>query len=336
MMATTEFQKALSRISNMTESLDTTALYGLSNARRADAALFAERWPAVPVERRREIMAELGALSNESFEVEFTPLYRAALDDADAEVRAQAIQNLWEDDDPVLAPRYITLLAHDESSTVRAAAANALGKYMYLAEMEELAPELTVDIRQALLTAVRNPLETTDVRRYAVESLAFLGDDEVRGVIEDAYNSTDENMQASAVRGMGRSLDPYWSGLVLMELSNSAPRVRQEAVWSSGELELKQAVPTLIDMLEEPNRDLLIMIIQSLGRIGGPIARQALELVAESEDEEIAEEAEDALSELLFNEGEDWLEYEFNAAALDEADDSGMDDLDLAWDYDEE
>ncbi len=335
-MATTEFEKALGQVSNMIGALDPTALYGLSNARRGDAALFAERWPTIPVERRREIMAQLGALSNESFEVEFTPLFRAALDDTDVEVRTQAIHNLWEDDDPVLAPRYVDLLAHDTSPTVRAAAANALGKYMYLAEMEELAPELTVDIRQALLTAFRNLQEVTDVRRYAVESLAFLGDDEVRGVIEDAYNSASERMQASAVRGMGRSLDPYWSGLVLMELSNSAPQVRQEAVWASGELELKQAVPTLVDMLEEPNRDLLIGVIQSLGRIGGPVARQALELVAESEDEEIAEEAEDALSELLFNEGEDWLEYEFNATALDESDDSGMDDLDLAWDYDEE
>ena len=92
----------------------------------------------------------------------------------------------------------------------------------------------------------------------------------------------------------------------------------------------------MVDMLEEPNRDLLIGVVQSLGRIGGPIARQALELVAESEDEEIAEEAEDALSELLFNEGEDWLEYEFNATALAEPDDSGMEDLDLTWDYDED
>lgn len=335
-MATTEFEKALGRVSNMTAALDTTALYGLSNARRADVALFVERWPTIPVERRREIMTELGALSNESFEVEFTPLYRVALDDEDAEVRALGIHNLWEDDDPVLAPHYVKILSGDESPSVRAAAASALGKYMYLAEMEELAPELTGDIRQALLSAFRNPQETNDVRRHAVESLAFLNDDEVRGVIEDAYNSTSEKMQASAVRGMGRSLDPYWTGLVLMELSNTAPQVRQEAIWASGELELKQAVPPLIDMLEESNRDLIITVIQSLGRIGGPVARQALELVAESEDEAIVEEAEDALSELLFNEGEDWLEYEFNAATLDEADDSGVDDLDLAWDYDED
>ncbi|MFN8472415.1 MAG: HEAT repeat domain-containing protein [Anaerolineae bacterium] len=335
-MATTEFQKALTRVSDVSGPLDTSALFGLSNARRADTALFVERWPTIPVERRRAIMAELGALGNESFEVEFTPLYRVALDDADAEVRARAIENLWEDDDPVLAPHYVNLLTHDSEPIVRSAAANALGKYMYLAEMEELGPELTAEIRQALLDAFRNPQEVSDVRRYAVESLAFLGDDEVRGVIEDAYNTPSEQMQASAVRGMGRSLDPYWSGLVLMELQNTDPRVRQEAIWASGELELKQAVPTLVDMLEEPNRDLLIGVIQSLGRIGGPIARQALELVAESEDEEIAEEAEDALSELLFNEGEDWLEYEFNSAALSEADDSGMDDLDLTWDYDED
>ncbi|MFN8485250.1 MAG: HEAT repeat domain-containing protein [Anaerolineae bacterium] len=335
-MATTEFEKALRRVSDLSGPLDTMALFGLSNARRGDVALFGEHWPTIPVERRREIMADLGALSAESFEVEFTPLFRVALDDTDAEVRAKAIENLWEDDDPVLAPRYVSLLGHDDSPAVRGAAANALGKYMYLAEMEELDPKLAADIRQALLESVRNPLEITDVRRYAVESLAFLGDDEVRGVIEDAYNTSSEQMQASAMRGMGRSLDPYWSGLVLMELSNADPRIRQEAIWASGELELKQAVPTLVDMLEEPNRDLLIGVIQSLGRIGGPIARQALELVAESEDEEIAEEAEDALSELLFNEGEDWLEYEFNATALAEPDDSGMEDLDLTWDYDED
>ncbi len=335
-MTTTAFATTLEGLADASQPLKLGDLNGLSNARRADVQLFAERWPTIPVQRRREIVRGMGDLIAASFEVEFTPLSRVALSDPDVEVRATAIENLWESEAEDLIQPYLTFLSQDEGVSVRAAAAGALGKYMFLAEMEELDEAQAALVRRSLLTTIRDPREDIEVRRRAIESIGFLGDEEVRAVIEDAYNSPDDVMQASAVTAMGRSLDQYWSGMVLLELANPNPRVRLEAVLASGELELRQAVPALVDLLEEPNRAILLATLHALGQIGGPVARQALEMMAESDDEEIAQEAEDALAELQFGSGDDWLVYDLNAASLDpdsgdfgdsDADDE-MDELD--------
>ena len=333
-MSKTSFASTLDHLADSSALFKLADLNGLSNARRADTQLFAERWPGIAVERRREIVRGMGELSEDNFEVEFTPLYRVAMHDADPQVRAAAIDNLWESEDTALIEPYLKFMTQDEASEVRGAAAKALGKYMLLAEMEELDEEQAASVRQALLTTSRNPVEDLEVRRRAIESLGYLSDDEIRAVIEDAYNAPSEKLQASALSAMGRSLDQYWSGTILMELSNTNPEVRLEAVRASGELELKRAVPALVDLLEDPNRPVLLETIHALGQIGGPVARQALEMMAESEDEEVVEWAEDALAELEFSSGEDWLVYDFNARQADDAEpgEPGADDDELDLD----
>lgn len=340
-MTTPTFSTALAQVADIQQPLKTLDVNGLSNARRPDVQLFTETWPGISVERRREIMKRMGELIAESFEVEFTPLNRVALKDADDEVRATAINNLWESEDEDLIDPYLKFLTEDRSVLVRAAAAGALGKYMFLAEMEELEEDVAATVRQALLATIRRPTEDLTVRCRAVESIGFLSDDEVRSVVEDAYNSSSEKMQASALFAMGRSLDQYWSGTVIMEIHNVNPEVRLEAVRASGELELKQAAPLLVDLLEDPNRTVLLEAIYALGQIGGPIAQRALELMVDSEDEEIAQQAEDALAELQFGSGDDWLVYDLNANAadddfgdfeLEEGDEINLDDdFDILW-----
>ncbi len=335
------FDTALSRVADTNQPLDLAALNGLSNARKPDAARFAALWPTIPVERRRELMKALGALSMESFEVEFTPLYRAALHDSDAVVRVSAINNLWESESEEFIPPFLQFLTTDADTEVRAAAATGLGKYMFLAEMEELDEEPAERVREALLATIRSKTEDELVRRRAIEAISFLDGDEVRAIIENAYNDPSEEMQASAVFAMGRNLDPYWSGTVLLELQNANPRIRQQAAWASGELELKQAVPLLVPLLDDKDRDVLLNTVHALGQIGGPVAQRALELVADSDDEELAETATDALDELIFQSGDaDWLEVDFNAAALGEDEDDEFlegdeddeeDEFDILW-----
>jgi hypothetical protein len=64
------------------------------------------------------------------------------------------------------------------------------------------------------------------------------------------------------------------------------------------------------------------MAIWALGRIGGPVAREALELCLESEVEPIALAAEEALDELnLFSDS-------FDLFGFDDDDDDDWDDFD--------
>lgn len=305
----TSFEQTLGEIANPAFSVTTSRLHSLSGPSRAQMVLFAQRWPTIDVERRRHIVQAMSELAEASFQVDFRPIFRFCLDDDDLEIRAMAIDGLWEDDDQALIALLVHLMEDDLSTLVRSRAAVALGKYVLLAEMDGLTPGRSRFLRKALLQVIRNPGEDVEVRRRAVESIAYFGDEEVRDIIEGAYYSAEGKMQVSAVFAMGRSMDPYWSGTVLLELQNPNAEMRFEAARANGELGNSRAVPILIELLEDPDREIQEVSIWALGQIGGTDARHALEAVAESEDEELAAAAEDALAELEFAEGELDLDF---------------------------
>lgn len=298
------FQEILEEISNPAAPISIARLHSLSGLSRAQMANFAQRWPQIDAPRRRRIIRALSDLAEDSFQVDFRPIFRFCLEDDDVEVRACAIDGLWEDEDQALIAPFVQMMEDDVSSLVRSRAAAALGKYVLLAEMEELSEGQSQFLRSALLRVIRNPNEDLEVRRRAVESIAYFGDEEVRTIIENAYYDPDEKMQISAVFAMGRSADPYWSGTVLLELASPNPEMRFEAARASGELGNRRAVPALINLIHDPDREVQESAIWALGQIGGAEARRALEEAIESEDEELSAAAEDALAELQFAEGD--------------------------------
>lgn len=297
------FEEILRRVGDSRKPLSVSQLYGLSGATPAEMAVFARRWPQIEVERRRRIIRSLVEIAEASFEVDFDPIFRHCLTDEDDQVRAQAIDGLWEDEDTALIEPLVRLLRGDPSALVRASAAMALGKYMLRAELEELEESHAAVVRTALLDVIRDLGEDVEVRRRAVESIAYAGDEEVRGVIEGAYYAAEEKMRVSALFAMGRSADPYWRETVLSELSNPNPEMRFEAARACGELEHEEAVPALIELIEDPDREVQEAAIWALGQIGGGEARRALQICCQSEDEVLRELAEEALAELEFSRG---------------------------------
>ena len=111
-------------------------------------------------------------------------------------------------------------------------------------------------------------------------------------------------MRISAVFAMGRSADPVWRELVVGELESPNPEMRYEAARACGELEISDALSTLIDLVEtDPDPEVQEMAIWALGRIGGKEARRVLEACCESENEALRQAAEEALDELDFLSG---------------------------------
>ncbi|MFQ6057372.1 MAG: HEAT repeat domain-containing protein [Anaerolineae bacterium] len=297
------FEKTLRCISDSQKPLSISQLYSLSGATRAEMTIFAQQWPRIGVERRRRIIRSLVELAEASFEVDFDPIFRHCLGDEDDQVRAQAIDGLWENEDTALIEPLVRLLKGDPSVVVRASAAMALGKYILLAELEELDEAHGARVRAALLETIRHPGEEVEVRRRAVESIAYAGDEEVQGIIEGAYYDDEEKMRVSAIFAMGRSADPRWRETVLMELDNPNPEMRFEAARACGELEHRGAVPTLIELIEDPDREVQGAAIWALGQIGGAEARRVLQACCLSEDEVVRDAAEEALDELEFGQG---------------------------------
>ena len=317
-----KFKEALQQIAE-DEKLQTSSVFIFSKMDTAALDAFREAWPTIPTKRRQEVLQELVDISEANFEVDFSPVFLLGLGDEDPEVRTLSINGLWEQEEPTLIGPFMHLLQTDEAPMARAAAASALGRFIFLSELEELDPALVVPIKQVLLDTIHLAAEDVEVRRRAIESIAFFTGSDITRIIESAYYENDEKMQISAVFAMGRNADTRWRPLVMAELNNPNTEIRFEAARACGELETADAVPALISLIDEdPDLQVQEVAVWALGRIGGTMAREALEICADSEVEALALAAEEALDELnLFSGMFDLLDF-------DEEGDLDFDELD--------
>ena len=298
-----KFEKLLQEIGDTSNRLSISRLYSLSEMNKAETLLFQKAWPPIAIERRREIINFLVEIAEASFEVDFGQVFRFCLGDEDERVREAAIEGLWEDDDTALINPLITLLQDDPSSSVRAGAAISLSRYVLLGELDKIKAQRFALVREALLETIHSPLEDLEVRRRAIESIAYSSEEGVLNIIETAYYDEDERMRISAVFAMGRSADPNWSHLVISELESFSPEMRYEAAMACGELELSAATPLLADLANDPDREVQEAAICALGQIGGNEARRILYTCYEEGDQSLQEAVEEALEQLEFLHG---------------------------------
>ena len=260
-------------------------------------------WPQVPPSRKHTLLEDLEELAEADALTSFDDLARSLLADTDPQVRTRAIRLLWECDDAKLVPVYIDILNNDEDVEVRAAAANALGQFVNLGELDKIPAELHHKIEDQLLAATTSSQDTL-VRRRALESLGYSGRAEVVPLIEAASREKDPDWIVSALFAMGRSCDGRWRKQVLSQLRTPSEDIRSEAIHAAGELELESARPVLLDLLEdEEDLEVRRELIWSLSRIGGEGVRAKLEELFEiEEDDEETNFIEEALDTLSFTE----------------------------------
>jgi HEAT repeat protein len=298
-----ELHTILDDIGDERRPLSPARLHMLSHLSSEELRFFAERWTTIDTTRRREIVAALVEIAEANITVDFGEVFRLALCDEDGEVRAHAVDGLWEDESPGLVDLLLEMLSSDPSILARAAAATGLGRFVFLTELEELDEELGRSIVQALWTVIEDSTEALEPRRRAVEAIGFSGEEGVQRLIEEAYRNPVEKMRVSAVFSMGRSADQSWGPTVVSELGSTNPEMRFEAARACGELELREAVPSLITLIGDSDREVQQAAISALGKIGGSEARSALRLCCESEDEVIAAAGDEALGELELSAG---------------------------------
>jgi HEAT repeat protein len=275
-------------------------LYALSDLTRGDAETLRARWPEIPVGVRLAVVEALADLADEEIDLALGALLRIALGDSDARIRAAALRGFFEDAEPDLAGPLVQLLQNDPSHDVRAAAATALGEFVLAGELDELDATVAMRAEQALLEIVHNEGEPVEVRRRALESIAFSSEAGIRQLIEEAYYSPDEEMRVSSLQAMARSADVRWRPLIRAELDSPSAEMRAEAAYACGELEAKSALYELLDLLTDDDARVRLNSIFALGRLGGRDARDALEIIVAGENEEEAEAAEQALEEMDF------------------------------------
>jgi HEAT repeat protein len=278
------------------------SLLFLSDLSQEDRETFRQLWPAVPVERRREIVEMLAAMAEENIELFFRRVFLEGLEDGDAQVRASAIEGLFEDNSRVLLGRLTEMVRRDPSDDVREAAATALGRFTYLSQCDKLGNgSEAAMLRAALLESARDEAEEEDVRRRSIEALGYLADDtEIQDLIAGAYETGGQQAE-SALFAMGRNMDPRWQPTVLNELESQRPAMRYEAARAAGEMALEDALPLLTRLIDDPDLEVRLAAVWALGQVGGKPAAEALVKALRSDNPAMREAAQEAMEEIAFS-----------------------------------
>ncbi|MBI3744666.1 MAG: HEAT repeat domain-containing protein [Chloroflexi bacterium] len=280
--------------------LSANKLVDLSNLSSPDLAQVKKAWASAYPERRRQVLEALAGLSEDNVELDFTALLRHALSDDDGEVRALAIAGLWECEERSLIPVLLQQLQSDPSENVRAAAAQALGRFALLAEIGKLLPRDANRVGDALLDAFDNADEATEVRRRALEAVSSMTLPRVLEIIREAYEDEEPMLKASAIYAMGHTCDRQWLPTLLIELENIDSELRYEAAGALGELGEEEAIVHLVPLIHDSDSQVRAATLHALGAIGGPLAKKVLQRALLTDDPAIAEQAQQALRAIEF------------------------------------
>ena len=276
----------------------------LSGLLSKDLERLENAWGQLPVDVRQEVVGSLRPLATTDFELDFSAVYRLAMTDPNADVRATAINGLVEDEDVRLVPRLTQILQDDTASIARAAAARTLAHFVLLGELEKIRPRPFNNACAALVETYNNPDEDIDVRSRAIEALGYTSVDGIVEMIDAAYASTDKSMRTSAILAMGRSADKRWADIVQRELRSPYPEMRREATRACGELGLNTAVLALVELTEDVDPQTQESALWALGQIGGNTAQRTLRRYLNDDSETLSKVAREALEELEFFHGD--------------------------------
>jgi HEAT repeat protein len=173
-------------------------------------------------------------------------------------------------------------------------------------------------------------LDELEVRRRALEALAFSSRRELAALIEEAYDSDELQLRVSALFAMGRTADSRWAQQVQAELGSPVPELRFEAARAAGELELSDAAPVLAELAQDEDPQVREAAIWSLSQVGGTTAQAALnQLLEAAEDEAEQEYLQEALENLEFTtDMESFALFDFEAEDTPDPENSDDEDDD--------
>jgi HEAT repeat protein len=259
-------------------------------------------WPKITLERRISLLSELEEMMGEDTLLCCDELGKFALTDDFPEVRVAAISLLGECDDPKIARVYIDMLDNDDSESVQISAAEALGKFVLLGELEEI-PSSTSKLSYEALTLKLKSKSSKELQQELLKSLAYSSNPKITPMIEAAFLNPDPSWKLAAIISMGRSADERWEKPILQMIKSENPEFQSEAIKAAGELSLSPARMMLIQLLEneEDDMELRFNAIWALSKIGGDNVKSVLQqILEETADDEEAQIIETALEELDF------------------------------------
>lgn len=308
-----QFNQLLDILVKDSESIPESRLFELSDLSESRADQVQSIWHHIPSRRRQSLIKLLGDHSTLHFELNFDRICFFALSDSDPFIRRRAIVNLWENENSDLLLILLNMLKHDPSPEVRSASASAIGRFIYLGEIDQLSSDLLNQAVDALLHAYKTDISAS-VQFSCLESLGYSSRPEIPPLIKTAFLSSDIKFVRSAVKAMGRSANNRWAPEVMKILHDPRPALRIEAIKSAGELELHDAETDLLEFLDDIDQGVRHAAIWSLAQLGGERAQEALtNLLSSNENIDEEDLLQDALDLVTFVNGtRDFLLLDFD------------------------
>jgi hypothetical protein len=190
-----------------------------------------------------------------------------------------------------------------EPAELRARAAISLGPAIEQADIEEFDDPDAVPISQKMFRTIKQSLRGLFldtgvpelVRRSVLEAAVRAPQDWHTGAIRDAWSNSGQEWKRTAVFCMGhvRGFDQQ----ILEALKNSDPGSHYHAVRAAGTWEVEAAWPHVAALAKsDTNKPLRLAAIEALGTLCPLDSVEVLANLADSEDEDVAEAASEAMS----------------------------------------
>ncbi len=204
-----------------------------------------------------------------------------------------------------LADALLSILCSDrETDELRGRAAIALGPALEMADMDGFEDADDVSITEEMFGKIKETfhrlyMDTSvpkEVRRRALEASVRAPQDWNQDAVRDAYAGDDEDWKLTAVFCM-----QYIRGFskeILESLESENPDIHYQAVCAAGNGEIDAAWPHIAGLLtsEDTDKELLLAAIESAVFIRPHEAADLLGDLLNSDDEDIAEAVDEALT----------------------------------------
>jgi hypothetical protein len=223
--------------------------------------------------------------------------------EADRLIAAELAGDLVVMNDALAGNLLAIIRSADEPEQLRAQAAISLGPVLEDTDTNGYEDPEAINISRSTFRDIRDSLHRLylddsipkEVRRRILEASVRAHEDWHRDAITTAYSSGERDWILTAVFAMQwvRGFDKQ----ILDALNNTDPEIHCEAVEAAGNWELDAAwshIVLLVDNARTP-KPLLLAAIGAVAKIRPQQARTILSKLAEPQDEEIAEAANDAI-----------------------------------------